>query len=452
MSDKVKMRSLRAQACQTVDVSFNMPGVIAKQNFNHQSRKGVAQLGSRVSSFDLTANVYNILHEKIGTGDNEATFKYNSSEIAKLLSDGTASPYLFSLRNQTLAVSLDQAIAKRAISFFDKYKHIKELKDLMEKYLPESIASLEELQNTVTDRHTAIKSAYQADNLTGVVKTNISETLIPESSTETYSNPIAMVSSEFKVGTGPSDASITTNVYEKATDTLLSRQVTPMTGTSPMVNADEGWRRPAPGEMVTSSTTKTKVADKQVTTTKINSYSHPSLENDAQYHQSLVALYSQILSTKSANMRTPYLDKMFVLELESLDAEVRAIQLNFVHTYLIPPINGVITAIYKDIGEPVEPGEPVLRIENDEYLYLVGQVMSRKVIRAGATVTLSATLFEGLNSESIDGVIKVVRGHDIDSDEWEVVIETKNPKDSSGNLLIPLNYQFDSQRDQLEIH
>ncbi len=452
MSDVVKIRSLRAQACQTVDVGFNMPGVIAQQNFDQQSRKGLSQLGSRVSFFDLTTNVYDILADKLGTGIKEATFKYNSTEISKLLSDGIRPPYLFSLRNQTLAVSLDQTIAKRAISFFDKYKHIKELKQLMEKYLPDSIKSLEGLLKAVTDRHSAIESAYQEDKVTDVVKTNVSETQIPGSSTATSSNPIAMVSSGFSVKTGPSEGEITTNVYEKATDSLLSRQVTPMTGTVPVINADGGWRRPGPGEMVSSSISETKAVDKQVTTTKINSYSHPKLENDAQYHQALVALYSQILSVKSTNLRIPYLDKIFALEMESLDAEVRAIQLNFVHTYLTPPINGVITAIYKDLGEPVEAGEPVLRIENDEHLFLVGQLMSRKVIRAGAFVTLTATLFEGSESESINGIIKVVRGHDVDSDEWEVIIEVKNPKDDSGNYLIPLNYQFDYQRDQLEIH
>jgi hypothetical protein len=43
------IRSLRVQASQSVDLSFNMPGVIGWQNYDHNTQKGNSYIGKRTN-------------------------------------------------------------------------------------------------------------------------------------------------------------------------------------------------------------------------------------------------------------------------------------------------------------------------------------------------------------------------------------------------------------------
>src|SRR5207244_565082 len=119
------IRTMHVQACQSADVAFNMPGVISAQNFDQVARTGPAALGSRVQFYDLQQNLYAHLAD-LAPGD-PARLKYNSTVIDQLLGGGGAAPYLFALRNQGLAVLLDQAIEQRAAAYFDKYKYSTQL-------------------------------------------------------------------------------------------------------------------------------------------------------------------------------------------------------------------------------------------------------------------------------------------------------------------------------------
>ena len=105
-----RVRSLRVQASQTVDLSFNMPGIIEHQNFDHSSRNGPAFLGERVNQFDIRSEVYSKLHEVLSGGTTEGRPRYDSNEIRSVLLDNGNGPYLFSLRNESLAAQLDQII------------------------------------------------------------------------------------------------------------------------------------------------------------------------------------------------------------------------------------------------------------------------------------------------------------------------------------------------------
>jgi hypothetical protein len=51
-------------------------------------------------------------------------------------------------------------------------------------------------------------------------------------------------------------------------------------------------------------------------------------------------------------------------------------------------------------------------------------------------------LFEGGQPVTIVGSIVSVRGHEVDDDEWDVIVEIENPE-VKGQRLLPLNYGFD---------
>ena len=85
-----KIRSLRVQATQTVDLAFNMPGIVSSQNFDHTTRSGPAFLGQRVSAFNFEQKVYEKLGETKGDKvPDAARLKYDSAAMRQLISGGT---------------------------------------------------------------------------------------------------------------------------------------------------------------------------------------------------------------------------------------------------------------------------------------------------------------------------------------------------------------------------
>ena len=138
-------------------------------------------------------------------------------------------------------------------------------------------------------------------------------------------------------------------------------------------------------------------------------------------------------------------------DLRALDQEIRVLQSNYAHTYLVPPIGGIVTSVYKDIGESVEPGEPILRVENDAYVLLVGIIQVRSAIWPGVKITLTAKdIFETGSTKKVTATIVSVRGHDADNDEWEIVAEAKNPY-VTGKPTLPLNYHFDTDTTDIKV-
>ena len=102
-----------------------------------------------------------------------------------------------------------------------------------------------------------------------------------------------------------------------------------------------------------------------------------------------------------------------------------------------------MTGIYKNPGEWVSAGEPVVRVENAAVALLVGTVVCRGRIAIGLPVTVGTRLFDagGTAATEITGSVVAAPGQDVD-DEWELVVQCKN-LDESGNPVLPLGYEFD---------
>jgi hypothetical protein len=182
----------------------------------------------------------------------------------------------------------------------------------------------------------------------------------------------------------------------------------------------------------------------QTSKTFLTDYAYPAIDNHIRNNRAQSEILDEILGNSTYALRVPELAQIWKNELAILNAEVAKLQFNYAHTFLISPMPGIITAVYKNAGESVQAGEPVVRVEDDEMLLLVGSILCRGGVRLDDTVkVLIGNLFEnGMPAEIGGGRVVAVRGHDSDNDEWEVIIEIKNPLVGASRLL-PLNYNFD---------
>jgi hypothetical protein len=142
----------------------------------------------------------------------------------------------------------------------------------------------------------------------------------------------------------------------------------------------------------------------------------------------------------------PKLDQIFNNELNSLNADVYQLQIAYLNTILLSPIPGIVTGIYKNPGEAVKAGEPVIRVENDKVILLVGTLVYPGPIKVGSAVTVSTTLFDtGNPPTTVTGGAVAVRGRREQDDHWDVIVLCSN-LDSNNSPIFPLGYHFDYDR------
>jgi biotin carboxyl carrier protein len=446
---------MRVQAAQTIDLAFNMPGVISLQNFDPATRKGPAFLGSRVAAYDLE----NQLYGKLGDIGDAATGRlaYDSRKIRDSLSRGNQPPFLFSLRNESLAAALDQAIARREAGYMSRFKHAPAIAQLSQELAPKITKHLEELAKKSADRFSEVDAAYDdaatPPDLKGVVKRLSSTTLTPaaQSVSTTSSHPVSMISSPFAADQ-PAVSDIEVKTFDKDGTTLVQLQKTPRTSSTPAVRDNTGkWQIPTtPFETQTVASTSPRI--EQQTASVPQGLFHPRHDNAIAYSQAMVAVLQETARHKAASFSVGDVQKIIERELAAADADIRTLQLNFIHTFLTPPAEGVVTGLFKDVGESVEPGEPVLRIENDAWLLLMARVNSTTPLWLDRKVQITlSSVFENQQTQSIDGRVVAIRGHEVDNDEWEIVIEAKNPVDAAGRRILPINYHFDPDTDVLTV-
>lgn len=434
MAHSRNIRSMHVQACQTSDLSFNMPGIIAAQNFDQSSRTGPACLGGRVTAFDLPGQIYAKLGD-LASGD-PARLRYNSREIKGLLAPTAAAPYLFMLRNESLGASLDQAIEQRAAAFLDKYKYTTQIMGVFQLFLPEVVKQLKDLSKDLDDRFNEVIAKLGIEHITGARLT--------KSITKT---PVMMMASSTYAGGTELNGNAVIHVKDKDNgDVLQSQHTQGNTASVPYVRdrGDGKFKLPKlptsatdPDEIVTQSTTSESVV-------------HPILDTTLAHRQNKIAVLKDQIQNGSLLEKLPSMALSLSAELAALDQGIRTLQLNYVHTFLTPPIDGLITAIYKDVGESVEPGEPVMRVENDATVMFVGKIQFRGALWPGRPVQIElASIFEDEgNNVTLNGKILSIRGHSADNDEWDIIAEAPNPI-VSGRRLLPINYHLDPETDSV---
>jgi biotin carboxyl carrier protein len=179
-------------------------------------------------------------------------------------------------------------------------------------------------------------------------------------------------------------------------------------------------------------------------------YRVPWFENLAQYERAQISLIDERFAQfmYAQNLEPGVLEKEFINELTSIDSDVYRAQIAYLSTILISPISGTVTGVYKHPGDAVRPGEPVLRVESSDFVFLLATLAYRGPISIGSKVTVETKLYglPGPWTPPIVGIVVAVRGRQVD-DNWDVIVKCNN-LDTSGKHILPLGYHFDHWRSQ----
>ncbi len=178
-------------------------------------------------------------------------------------------------------------------------------------------------------------------------------------------------------------------------------------------------------------------------------YRFPWRENRIGHLRSQVALKQERLAAWRLLMLHGGQGPLFERSLTG--SEVRKTQVAYVDTFLLPPFSGLVTAVFRGVGDYVAPGQPVLRLEDDAAVYLVGTIKCRVLIRVGDNVTVTTTRFgqPGAADVQIEGTVRAVRGHNAIDEQWDVLIRCNNV--ANGARILPLNYNFDFDATDIDI-
>ncbi|WP_019447855.1 HlyD family secretion protein [Cupriavidus sp. BIS7] len=177
------------------------------------------------------------------------------------------------------------------------------------------------------------------------------------------------------------------------------------------------------------------------TTYRGHEYQVPPADNTARYLRSEISLRQERLAAYRLVKLNSSENVLYAKAVTA--ADIRRIQLGYINTFLVAPFDGVVTAVFRNVGESVAVGQPVLRLENDKNVLIVGEVKYRGLIRVGYTAKITTTLFgeAGAAPVEVDGVVCAVRGHESVDEQWNVMIRCNN--EGPAGRILPLNYNFE---------
>jgi hypothetical protein len=396
MSDPAKVVALHARPLQAAHLCFEVGGVLEELP---------AVLGAAVSAFDF-ANFYAVLRSRPTVTKDPSRLLYGFEEIQSF-----TKPFaLATLRAEPTKAGLTQAINSRQNAYFAKYGHAADIVAQMNaSYSPEAAGSkpnrLARLKSLAVNQAQALRGRYGFDQVTGVITETISQL-----HTDAHGQSEGSESSD---DTGATDEKL----HQDHTDSTLHH---------------EG-----------KSNNKDSSSSDQTITNKYRAYRTPLFESQALYERAQISLIDEQFSQFLYRQNLPALGQVLENELQSIDADVSRLQIAVLNTILMSPFPGVVTGIYKNSGECIRAGEPVVRVENDSIMLLVGTVVYRGRISIGSSVTIATSLFDpgpGAATQ-ITGSVVAARGQDED-ERWEVVFQCDN-RDQVGDPILPFGYQFD---------
>ena len=435
-----KVQSLIVRPLRSADLAFPIAGII-------EQRSDLAYLGIAIEEAKFNEikgkkdTIYDIIIDKDKKADQDTgKLTIDSSKIAADLATGS----LFILRNEIARSSLDQMVCQRQNAFLERYKHnIKRLEEIR-KLFPTSDADPTGIKDTtgklgkmqaeftaLQDRFTALKNEYEKKPDDAEDKIDRNKTTVKKQLSETKTQPVRIVTPKHvtKVEGSGISQTLTAGIADKPEDEgVRSEQRDPKDG------------KEFPG-----------FYKSQEVTTFYSEFVHPYLDNIIGHERAQVELMTEMMTDALYAVRVNHLSEIWENELKALDQEVEKFQTSFIHTFLLPPFPGVVTAVYKHVGENVQAGEPVIRIEDNSKILLVGIINCRGVLRLGDVVKIrTGDLFEdGEVLDIPDAKIVSIRGHDSDNDFWDLIFQCDNPQDAAKRYRLPINYHFD--RDNIEI-
>jgi hypothetical protein len=482
-----KVRSLNIRPIQSADLAFEVGGVIAYQNIDI-NLEGKAALGAEI---DNSLNVETEIYKQFFDNTDPLDILFTVEKIEEILKkvDKLA---LFKLMSHSVSkASLRQAILIRVNGFFEKYMHADEFQSFYNEIYSEKgdlskpleepqdkVTRLEVLRSLTTQRRTELLNKYSAENMQGVVSQVQSTTssgieindsaggikLIEDQSDTTVKiNPVSATTLKYNVDVNSAGTQHTTN---DITNKLSSVLIGEGEGDDRKYQWFDLLKRDASGKVIAEinkppdSVTNSKnseailISETSHTTNKLNQttnsslpeFKYPSKDEEIEHQRTQLDLQDEWLKNKLMSLKVPNISDIMKNELQLLNLDIIKLIHGYLQTVLIPPFKGKVTAIYKDLGETVASGEPVIRIENDNEFFIVGFIQYRGLLRLEQKVKLITKIFETADDEEITGKIKSIRGHEMDDDEWDIIIRCKNEK-----RVFPLNYHFDKDSTKILI-
>jgi hypothetical protein len=444
-----KVVNLRVRPCRWASLSFCVGGMIETME---------AELGSSVTQFDFPGFYKDLLTPVTG---HPARLQFDAHAIrtdAKVQASR-----LSALRAEPAKAVLNKAVGARENTFFSNYQNQTEIIARMrEIYSPTSPHSkphrLHELATISQNQADMLYNAYFHEGRMGVVKSTISElrsktdstgeactTTIGDGFTTSASGSVQDgASNSFSDGcTGDSSSGTVPGGSTSSSSTDVSFGVN--VGSSLTSTFDSGFS--AQNSLSVGRTESKGQANQRQKVVNTNyGYRVPHLESAAQNQRAQISLMDERFAQYMANQNLPSLEQVFHNNLRSMDLDVKRLQIAFLDTILMSPIHGVVTGVFKNPGDWVKPGEPIVRVEDYSWIHLIGTLVFRGPITLNvSTVSVSSQLFSvpGASPTPLSGAVVGARGHPDEDDRWEVIVKCKMPLDTSGNPILPLHYHFD---------
>jgi hypothetical protein len=443
-----KVVSLKVTPSQSAMLCFSVDGIIGQSDI---------QLGQPVTQFDLAS-----FYDNLGTtvAGNPARLVYDSQAIST--DKAVLASTLMTLRAEPRKALLDKAIGARENAYYQKYANQAEIIALQRTFYDLKspgckYGRLGALRALAQEQANLLMDAYQQDKRTGVVKTT--QSALSSLTTTSGGSIISGTSSGSTNSTGSNLQENTTISISRFTTSgsqaagMDSSGTLTKTGTSTKGDSREDELSPTVQTFVNGHTQLTGTnsglarnsgaAEQQQTILNTDyAYRVPNIEAVAQNHRSQISLMDEQFTQFMFVQNLPYLEQVFANELQAIDLDVKRFQVAYLDTILMPPIEGIVTGIFKQLGEGVRAGEAAIRVENNTSVLIVGTLIYRGMVSLGANVTITSTLFSEPAPTVIAGTIVAAQGHPSEDDWWDVVINCNNV-DNNGNPILPLFYRFD---------
>jgi HlyD family secretion protein len=406
-----KIVSMSARPLQASHLCFETGGILGQLN---------TQLGAQVLAFDFT-NYYSNLLETNAGGD---LLVFNSSTIWSTVAPAA----LAALRAEARKPALDNAIRARQNAYFAKYGSVSDIIFAMnQNYAPITGAkpgNLSMLSILADQQATALQAAYGTTGRGGVVQSTRSQ--------------LSSTTQSVGTSTGQSDEDSI-----QAPGTWANFEL-PAGGAQSVIYGQGPLT--ATEQISTSGEQSSGFANEQQTILNFDyGFRMPSIESQAQNLRAQISLADEQFAVLLKNPPSLYapsnLAQFFNNELNSMDGQVYRLQIAYLNTILFSPIAGTVTGIYKNPGDAVAAGEPVIRVENNAVILLVATLIFTGIIEIGDTVTVTTKLFDTARTVTVTGRVVAARGKRAD-DEWEMIVQCNN-LDGSGFPIFPLGYHFD---------
>lgn len=397
----VKVVHLKVQSARSSEHAFNNSGIIEYANAD---RSG---LGARVAAYDVRTAIYPSLSSReVVDGKETGLLIFNSAKLRAELTPFATHV----LSNEVLAAELDQQILRRQNEFLTRHVFADEAEATIKKTVPERLASLARLRQSVEQHFLALDQAYGE----GAVKA-------PKVTMATRLAGLSTVQTS------------TARTFDGDDEKQRHEQV----ATSSVARWDgKAWQVATQPEALLLSQETVSVADN-------DELRHPKLENAIRHARAQADLLEELLQATLANSGVTHLRSVWSNQLDEIDLDIRKSQIRYIDSFLLPRVQGVVTGLYKQPGENVRSGETVMKVEDDSSVYLTGQVRTPHEVQLsqGCSVTVANAFVatDGATDVKLAGRVVSVRGCDNEPDRWNVVMHCNYLTERR----LPLGYGFE---------